>query len=100
LEDFLRSWKLLDVLIGWLSVDKETSSRKAMVGGLMSGMRYFDIEIPLLGFHGFDFSINGDRDDMHAIAERGFMAARDALSVAPTTGAPLLVNPGNFRNPY
>lgn len=100
LEDFLRSWKLLDVLIGWLSVDKETSSRKAIVDGLMGGMRYFDIEIPLLGFHGFDFSINGDRDDMHAIAERGFMAARDALSAAPTTGAPLLVNPGNFRNPY
>ena len=97
----LRAWKLLEVLVGWLSIDKEVASREVIVKGLMSAMPYFDVVIPLLGFHGFDFDVNNDRDDLQAIAERGFLAARDALGgPAYNQSAALLNNPAALRNPY
>jgi hypothetical protein len=65
----------------------------------MSGKEFYDVVIPVLGFHGFDFSVNSDRDDIDAIAERGFLAARDALSNR-VGGQAILQNPGGFPSPY
>ncbi len=97
----LKGWKILEVLFGWLSVDKESASRNEVVKGLMSGKRYFDVAIPLLGFHGFDFTINSDREDTLAIFERGFMAARDALGgSAFDNSAALIANSSAIGNPY
>jgi predicted acylesterase/phospholipase RssA len=41
----LKSLKFLDVLTGFLSVEKESSTRVAIVSGLMRGLPYFDVEI-------------------------------------------------------
>jgi predicted acylesterase/phospholipase RssA len=92
--------KFLEVLMGYLKIDKELAVRQQLIQGLMSGMSYFDVEIPLRGFHWLDFDINSDRSDMAAIAERGFMATRDALSAMPTTGLPLINDRARFKNPF
>lgn len=94
--------KFLDVLLGYLGIDKELAVRQELIQGLMSGMSYFDVVIPVSGFHWLDFDINSDRSDMAAIAERGFMATLDALSSAPTTGLPLplINNRARFNNPF
>ena len=90
----------LKVIFGALGADKEQILRAQIVTQLMAGLEFYDVVIPLLGFDGFDFSINSDRDDIDAIAERGFLAARDALAV-PVGGRPaILPNPGAFANPF
>ncbi|REG88694.1 patatin-like phospholipase family protein [Algoriphagus antarcticus] len=98
----MESWKFMEVLVGFLASDKEEAARKPLLTSIMNGKNYFDISIPLLGFHGFDFSVNSDRDDMDAIAERGYAAALDALQKAPMAGnvPPIIRNPALFRNPF
>jgi len=89
----------LKVIFGAFGADKEQIMRKEIVTQLMSGKEFYDVVIPVLGFHGFDFSVNSDRDDIDAIAERGFLAARDALSKR-VGGQAILQNPGGFPSPY
>ncbi|MBI1267695.1 MAG: hypothetical protein GC193_09740 [Cryomorphaceae bacterium] len=98
----LTKLKVLEVAAGFLSTDKEEAARDQLITSIMNGKKYFDIVIPLLGFHGFDFSVNGDRDDLEAMAERGYFAALDALSKAPKTGVgnPVIVQSSAFINPF
>jgi predicted acylesterase/phospholipase RssA len=92
--------RVLKVAVGSALMDKESTVRALMCKAMFSSQRYFDVEIPLLGFHGFDFAINSDAGDLAAISERGWFAARDALAANPTSGNPLITNPGALSNPY
>jgi predicted acylesterase/phospholipase RssA len=92
--------KVLEVAIGSALMDKEVTVRALMCKAMFANRRYFDVEIPVLGFHGFDFAINSDASDLAAIAERGWFAARDALAASPTSGNPLITNPGALNNPF
>jgi predicted acylesterase/phospholipase RssA len=98
----LNKIKALEVALGFISTDKEEAAREQLITSIMAGKKYFDIVIPLLGFHGFDFSVNGDRDDLDAMAERGYFAALDALSKPPigSVGTPVIPVPTAFTNPF
>jgi predicted acylesterase/phospholipase RssA len=96
----LLEFKALEVAVGSAVMDKEAVLRALMTRALFSTRRYFDVEIPLLGFHGFDFGINNDAGDFASIAERGWFATRDALAGNPTSGAPLITNPGALPHPF
>jgi hypothetical protein len=80
LQNELLAFKVLEVAVGSAVMDKEAVVRALMTRALFPTRRYFDVEIPLLGFHGFDFGINGDAGDLASIAERGWFATRDALA--------------------
>jgi predicted acylesterase/phospholipase RssA len=97
---YLRSLKLLQVIVGSATMDKEGSVRALVCKAMFANQRYFDVEIPALGFHGFDFAINSNADELASIVERGWFAARDALAANPTSGLPLITNPGVLRNPF
>lgn len=86
----IKGWKLLEVLAGSLGVDKELAARTETLAGLMAGRPFFDVQIPLLGFSGLDFSVNSERGDLDAMAERAFLATRDALCQATAAGTPAL----------
>jgi len=98
----LSKLKVLEVAAGFITSDKEEAAREQLITSIMTGKKYFDIVIPLLGFHGFDFSVNGDRDDLDAMAERGYFAALDALSKPPigSVGTPIIPLPTAFTNPF
>jgi len=60
----------------------EAALRRQVTTGLMAGMNYIDIDIPLLGFTALDFYINGDEIDLKSIFNRGWHTALDAFSAA------------------
>lgn len=96
----LADWKLLKVIAGSVTMNQEDSVRKVILRGLFANQPFFHVNIPLLGFHGFDFAINSDKDDLESIAERGWYAARASLAEQPVNGAPLIANPAALQNPY
>jgi predicted acylesterase/phospholipase RssA len=100
MQNDLLEFKALEVAVGSAVMDKEAVVRTLMTRSLFPTRRYFDVEIPLLGFHGFDFGINSDATDLASIAERGWFATRDALAGTPTSGLPLITNPGVLQNPF
>ncbi len=92
--------KVLQVAVGSATMNQEDSVRRVMLRGLFANSRFFVVNIPLRGFHGFDFAINSDQSDLESIAERGWFAARDTLAANPFSGAPLIANPNSQSNPY
>jgi predicted acylesterase/phospholipase RssA len=96
----LDNLKVLEVAIGSATMNQEDSVRRVILRGLFANSRFFSVNIPLSGFHGFDFAINGDQRDVESIAERGWFAARDALAANPFSGLPLIANPNSQSNPY
>ena len=100
LKNELLDLRVLDVAVGSALMDKEAVLRALMTRALFPARRYFDVEIPLLGFHAFDFVLNRDAGHLASIAERGWFAARDGLAKNPTVGAPLLTNPDALQNPF
>lgn len=96
----LGNLRVLEVAIGSAFMNKEEIVRALMCKALFANQRYFDVEIPVLGFHSFDFAINNDASDLASIAERGWFAARDVLAANPTSGNPLITNPGALTNPF
>ena len=63
---------------------------------------YFDVPLPLLGYHWLDFHVNEDEDDIFAMWDRGWHAAMDALGVGPSTGTgqALIANANAQQSPY
>jgi predicted acylesterase/phospholipase RssA len=100
LQNDLMDFKALDVAVGSAVMYQEEVVRALMTRALFPTRRYFDVEIPLLGFHAFDFGINSDVADLASIAERGWFATKEALAGNPTSGAPLLTNPDALQNPF
>lgn len=93
---------LLKEISGCMGIDKEDSTREVITKGLMSGFTYFDVALPLLGYHWLDFYVNEDEDDVVAMWDRGWHAAVDALGNPPSTGAaqPLIANANTQQTPY
>jgi len=96
----LSDLKLLEVAVGSAKINQEETVRHVMLEALFANQRFFHVNIPLRGFHGFDFAINGDKADLEDIAERGWFAARDGLAINPQSGGALITNPASLRNPY
>lgn len=94
--------KLIEEISGVMGIDKETSTHEVITKGLMAGLTYFDVVLPLLGYHWLDFHVNEDEDDILAMWDRGWHAAMDALGVAPSTGTgqPLIANANAQQSPY
>lgn len=100
LETRIKGMKLIEVAYGSATMNREEAVQDIILKALFTNTPYFHVNIPLLGYHGFDFAINNDKDDMEGIAERGWFAARDALSKHPTSGSALISNPNALKNPY
>jgi predicted acylesterase/phospholipase RssA len=100
LEADLGSIKLFDVIVGSATMGQEESVRDHMLRAMFPNSRFFHVDIPLLGYHGFDFAINGDKVHFEGIAQRGWFAARDGLAENPAAGAPLITNPAQLQNPF
>jgi|GEM_PF-1026967 len=83
-----------------LGDDKEQIMRDIIIPQLMTGLTFYDVVIPLLGYHGFDFSVNSDRDDLDGIAERGFLATRAVLGTGTLAQPAFLPTVAAMDNPY
>jgi hypothetical protein len=66
-------------------MNTEESTRKEMTNGLMNGLRYIDIPIPLLGYHALDFYVNEDEGALIAMWDRAWRKTIEALLDAAGT---------------
>jgi hypothetical protein len=73
-------------------MNTEETTRQAMITGLMAGLRYIDVPIPLLGYHGLDFFLNEDERALMAMWDRAWRKAFEGLSNAVAQGT--LLTPG------
>jgi len=83
---------LLKEIIGVTGVDKENATRIPTAQGLTQNLHYFDIPIPLLGYHWLDFYVNEDRASLFAMWDRCWHATYDSLSSQPMNGSNKLIN--------
>lgn len=75
--------------------------RAQLAEAVFSGSPYYDIPIPLLGFHWLDFAINLAEGDLDAIRQRGWYAAQEALGRPRPELPPILTDRARTRpNPY
>ena len=70
-----------------IAMDKEKVMKANMSKALMHEHIFYHVNIPLLGFSGFDFLLNSNESHLNSIAQRGFHATLDALSQRPMVGA-------------
>ncbi|MCI0618914.1 patatin-like phospholipase family protein, partial [bacterium] len=73
---------LIEEIIGVVKrgvMHTEESTRKVTTVGLMQGLPYIDIPIPLLGFDVFDFYINEDEDALMAMWDRAWQKTIEGL---------------------
>lgn len=90
-------------IMGMYAFNGEVASRPEIIRGLMSGRTYFDVRVPLRGYHWLDFDINRDEGHTLAMWDRGWHAAIESLSRAPLFGPAVtrLTTSGNsIESPY
>jgi predicted acylesterase/phospholipase RssA len=78
-ENDLSELAVLKEISGMMGIDKEASTRDVITKGLMAGSTYFDVVIPLLGYHWLDFYVNEDEDDVFAMWDRAWNATRELV---------------------
>lgn len=81
--------ELLQQLLGVTSrgvMNTEASMRKITTEGLMHGLPYVDIPIPLLGFDAFDFYINEEEGPLMAMWDRAWQKTIEELLAAAERG--------------
>jgi len=85
-----------------LGIDKENVTREVTTKAMMASLSYFDVVIPLLGYHWLDFGVNGEEDPLIAMWDRSWHATMDALGTAPSTGTgqALIANANAQQSPY
>ena len=71
----------------------------------MSGYSYYDVEIPLLGYHWLDFDLNTDEDSLQAMWDRAWHATVNVLgrpqaSPVSTATVPLITGVDAADTPY
>lgn len=66
----------------------EESLRPHLLKSLMAGMNYYDVVIPLKGYHWLDFSINKNEKELKFMWERAKKATLDKLKSSPN---PLII---------
>ena len=83
-------------------IDKENVTREVTTKAVMESLSYFDVVIPLLGYHWLDFGVNGEEDPLIAMWDRSWHATMDALGTAPSagTGQALIANANAQQSPY
>jgi predicted acylesterase/phospholipase RssA len=98
----LANLKLIKEISGVVGIDKEESTRTFITKAMMKDSAYFDIVIPLLGYHWLDFYVNQNEDDILAMWDRGWHATVDVLGTAPLTGVgqPLIANANLQQSPF
>jgi predicted acylesterase/phospholipase RssA len=101
-EQDLANLKLIKEISGVMGIDKEDSTRPIITKALMVNSTYFEVDVPLLGYHWLDFYVNEDEDDILAMWDRGWHATVDVLGTAPLTGVgqPLIVNANLQQSPF
>jgi predicted acylesterase/phospholipase RssA len=82
-------------------MNTEESTRKETTAGLMRGLPYIDIPIPLLGYDGFDFYINEDEGALMARWDRAWQKTIEGLSAAAAQNLlPPLMRISNTQTPF
>jgi len=90
-------------IMGMYAFNGDVASRPEIVRGLMSGRAYFDVRVPLRGYHWLDFDINLDQGNTLAMWDRGWHAAIESLSHSPFVGpasARLITSGIAMESPY
>lgn len=90
-------------IMGMYNFNGEVASRPEIVRGLMSGRTYFDVRVPLRGYHWLDFDINLDEYHTLAMWDRGWHAVIESLNRVPFVGpaGTKLTTSGNaMESPY
>jgi hypothetical protein len=68
--------------------DKEGAARDQILRALLTGRRYYDVRLPLLGYHWLDFGINADPQNAGALVamwDRAWRATAAALGAEART---------------
>jgi predicted acylesterase/phospholipase RssA len=99
---YVKNLKVVREIVAVNGLDKEDSTRTILAKGLMDGLIYFDVRIPLHGYHWLDFKINEEIECLYPMWDRGWRATTDVISMAPTTGTsqPLNPNANSMKSPY
>lgn len=95
----LKSVELIDIVLRTGIFDKERSTRKQITAAIMDGKRYFDVEIPLRGYHWLDFDINADprhKAALYSMWDRAWHATVGVLRLGPNP----LIGPVTSPSPY
>lgn len=100
LEEFFDDYAVLREMAGVNGLDKENLTRSLIIAGLMSGRNYYDVVIPLQGYHWLDFSVNNDEDDMWAMWDRAWHATYHALGSSQENRPALLRATMMQNSPY
>lgn len=66
-------------LMRFTSIDKEEVMRTTITQAITSGMTYYDIAIPLLGFHWLDFDVNKSEAHLFSMWDRAWNATSGAV---------------------
>jgi predicted acylesterase/phospholipase RssA len=93
--------KLFELMFGASAAQKSSQevTRDVLARAVFPEAPYYDIPIPLQGFHWLDFSVNLKKRDLDSIRQRGWRAALESLT--STSGdLPPLLSRGQRQNPY
>ncbi len=75
--------------------------RQAHTKGLMSGLKYIDVVIPLAGYDAADFDINSrNRDQLRAMWDRAWHTAADAFGAAAAILPTGVKIPPDLQSPF
>lgn len=74
-------YKILDIMDkqGKTMDKREWHLHDKIAPALMKDLRFYEIKIPVKGYHWLDFKVNSDKDDFTSIADRGYMSTMHTL---------------------
>ena len=99
-ETQLGDLKMIEEMVGVYGMNAEASTRKVITAGLMAGYSYYDVEIPLLGYHWLDFGINTDKAALFAMWDRAWYATLDSLKATQGSQALLTLSASAPKSPF
>ena len=99
-ERMIADIELFQELAGVNGLDKENIARTVITKGLMTGRTYYDVVIPLLGYHWLDFGVNEDEDDLLAMCDRAWHATLSILGTARGNQPALVRDAATQASPY
>jgi predicted acylesterase/phospholipase RssA len=93
--------KLFEIAFGMSAArnSNQEVTRQTIARAVFPEGSYYDVPIPLLGFHWLDFALNLQKRDLDSIRQRGWRAALESLTSKNGDTQPLLVGKQG-QNPY
>jgi hypothetical protein len=85
--------RVLKVVEVWLSAEMMLTN--TWRSSIKSTYPYFEVQIPLMGYHMFDFNVNKDMKTWRGMVDRGYQATSAAL-----IDAGLITGKERKKNPY